>query len=132
MTEEKTSGEKVSEEKQSDGTDTSAADRENTAQNNDGQVKGMAFAAYIIFFLPLFSSVGKDPFVKFHVNQGFNLFLTAVAWQIVSSIFPFIGYTIIRPLGGLFLLALLVMGLLNVSNGRKEELPLIGKFRFIK
>ncbi len=82
----------------------------------------MAVVAYILFFVPLLTEDKNDPFVKYHVKQGLVLFLTAVIIFIVS---PFVGLLFI--LLDLLLLALLVIGILNASNGVEKPLPLIGK-----
>jgi uncharacterized membrane protein len=86
---------------------------------------GMAIVAYLIFFLPLLTEAKDDPYVKYHVNQGFVLFLVWLAVSILSWIPPimFVGW--ILHLG---LLVFLVIGILNAAQGKEEPLPLIGQF----
>jgi uncharacterized membrane protein len=89
---------------------------------------GMAVVAYILFFVPLLTDAKNDPFVKFHVKQGLVLLITSVAISVVGSFIPVVGWSVIRPLGGLFTLVLFVMGVLNAVNGVEKELPVIGKY----
>jgi uncharacterized membrane protein len=83
---------------------------------------GMAVVAYIIFFVPLLTDAKNDPFVKYHVHQGFVLFLGWVALSIVSSMVWMLS---ILHLG---LLVLMVLGIMNALHGKQEPLPLIGQF----
>lgn len=83
---------------------------------------GMAIVAYLLFFVPLLTDAKHDPFVKYHVHQGFVLFLGWIALSIVSSMLPILG---ILHLG---LLVLLVIGIMNAMHGKMEPLPLIGQY----
>ncbi len=87
--------------------------------------KGMAFLAYIIFFIPLLTEAKDDPFVKYHIQQGLALFLGWVSIWVLGWI-PIIGW-IYSIVGGLFYIACLIIGLVNVSNDKKKPLPLLGK-----
>ena len=109
------------------------------AQDN----KTMAILAYIFFFVPLIAGAHKtSPFVKYHTNQGTVLFITSAIWGvaygILSSILIFalwgVGVVIstILSLTGLVFLALIIMGILNVVNGKMKPLPVIGKFVIFK
>lgn len=88
----------------------------------------------ILFFLPLVAA--KDSkFGRFHANQGLIFFITAIALNIVTWIIT----AIIAPVGvivsllvWLIDLALLLYGIINTAKGQAKELPIIGKFRFIK
>ena len=112
---------------------------EKDAQDN----KVMAILAYIIFFVPLLAGAHKtSTFVKFHTNQGTVLIITAVAYSIVTGLFSGILSIINLGLGSIFsaifswgslaFFALMIVGILNVSNGKKEPLPVIGGFTIIK
>jgi len=48
----------------------------------------MAIVAYILFFVPLFTEAKTDPFVKYHVKQGFLLFIWGVAVSFLNGILP--------------------------------------------
>jgi len=91
----------------------------------------MAVLAYILFFVPLLTGdAKKDDFVKFHTKQGLVLFLTVVLINVVRWMMPFSLYW---TLGWIFwllsmgTLVLLIIGIVNAVNGKKEMLPVIGK-----
>lgn len=103
----------------------------NNANKDVEDNKVIAALAYIVFFLPLI--VAKDSeFGKFHANQGLLLLLLGFIVSIVGSIIPLIGWFIIGPVGGLFVLALGIIGVVNALGGVEKELPLIGHFRILK
>jgi len=88
---------------------------------------GMAVVAYLLFFVPLLiDEVKDDPFVKFHVKQGLLIFLTLIAGLMVGVI-PLIGW-LIAMIAPFFVFVMLVIGILNALAGKKEPLPLIGKY----
>jgi uncharacterized membrane protein len=111
--------------------------------------KVMAILAYIIFFIPLLAGTHKtSPYVKFHTNQGTILFICSAGLSIVLSILSavltaallftpaivailtiFSIVWIVLPLG---ILALVIMGIINASQGKMKKLPLIGGFTIIK
>ncbi len=87
------------------------------------QNTGMAVVAYVLFFVPLLTDARDDPFVRFHVKQGFVLFLCAVATSILSWL-PFIMYVAwILHVG---IIVLFVLGVLNALRGEENALPLVG------
>jgi len=91
---------------------------------------GMAIVAYILFFIPLLTDAKKDPFVKYHVKQGFVFFLACMAVFILSSLIPWYYWwrlSWIFWLLNLGLLVLWILGIINAANGKQEPLPLIGK-----
>lgn len=90
-----------------------------------GKNTSMAILAYFLFFVPLLTDAKNDPFVKYHIKQGFILFLgwivvSAVSWTPFAYIFSF-------PLM-IGMVALLVIGVLNAANGKEKPLPLVGQF----
>jgi len=87
---------------------------------------GMAVLGYIIFFIPLLTEAKTDPFVKYHVRQGFILFITCVVSMIIGKI-PVIGSIASLALS-VGILILLVVGILNALNGKQTPLPFIGKY----
>ena len=104
--------------------------------------KVMAILAYFgpLCFIPMFAA--KDSkFARFHANQGLTLFIACVAWSIAYSILNWIIlaiswrlYSISSIIGlcSLVFLVLAVLGIINAANGRAKELPVIGKFKFLK
>lgn len=93
--------------------------------------KAMGILAYILFFIPLLAAK-ESKFAMYHANQGLVLFLTALAVNIVGRIIPFIGWTLIIPLGGLCVFVLAIIGIINAANGQQKPLPLIGNIQIIK
>lgn len=97
--------------------------------------KAMAIVGYIIpilFFIPLVTEDGKkSPFAKFHANQQLNLLLGWIVVNVVGGILPFIGWFIILPLGTIFLIVVMIMGIIHAAKGEMKELPLIGGFKLI-
>jgi len=85
--------------------------------------KTMAILAYFIFFLPLVTDAKNSPFAKFHANQSFIIFLVSIALSVISG--ALITLIITIP-AGLALLVFWIMGLMNASNGKMKELPIIG------
>ncbi len=91
---------------------------------------GMAIIAYILFFVPLLTDTKNDPFVKYHVKQGFVLFIAAIIVWIIDRfllLIPIIGCGLMYLLG-FFLLGLFIIGVMNALGGKQKPLPLIGKF----
>lgn len=118
------------------------ARQERSARQDAQQNKAMAVLAYlgILVLIPLFAA--KDsPFARFHTNQGLVLAIAEIAYGIVygilSAILMLISWRLVflvSILGflGLVFLVPMVMGILNAVNGRKQELPVIGRFRILK
>lgn len=100
--------------------------------NNNEKLYSILAYIWLLFIVGLVAD--KDnPNVKFHVNQGIILFIFSVIVGIVAFILGFIP--IIRSFIGiinLVPLAFMVLGIINVVNGKKERLPLIGNFDILK
>ena len=101
----------------------------------DKKNTGMAIVAYLIFFLPLLTEAKKDPFVKYHTKQGLGLLiaffvLRFVTLFLVAPLFYILWpvYMLVLWVTNLFLIALLVLGIMNASKGEEKPLPLIGKW----
>lgn len=101
--------------------------------------KAMAILAYIgfLFLVPLLACPNSK-FARYHTNQGLVLFLLELAVGVVAGIFgviPAIGVIIgglLSAVGGIFALILMIMGIINASQGQAKELPLIGKISLLK
>jgi len=84
-----------------------------------------AALSYLHFLVLVPFFMKKDnPFIRFHVKQGFIL----VGLWIVFYVFKTLGITIIFSLILLAIIGLSIYGLYNVFLQRKVQLPLIGKF----
>lgn len=97
-----------------------------------GKMPIMAMIAYILFFVPLLTGdAKKNPFVKFHTKQGLVLFIAVVLINVIKGLMP---YRILWTFGWIFwllslgTLVLLIIGIANARNHKREPLPLIGKF----
>ena len=106
----------------------------------------MAILAYvgILVLVPIVAA--KDsPFAKYHANQG--LLLTGgfiVLWialifiWIILRFIPFLGFFVscfgcfLFPLVGVAWLALSIVGILNVVNGKMKPLPMFPVMNIIK
>ena len=86
----------------------------------------MAVVAYILFFIPLLTDDKNDPFVKFHIKQGAVIFLIGVVAWALMVVLPFLIPLV--WLVHLFLLVMIILGIVNVLNNKKEQLPIIGKY----
>ena len=107
------------------------------------QNKVMGILAYLFWLvlIPIFAAP-KSKFARFHANQGLVLAITETAWWIVTGVVSSILYNISWTLGSLFgtllglvnlvFLVMLFLGIINATNGRAKELPVIGKFKILK
>ena len=86
---------------------------------------GMAIVAYILFFVPLLTDAKKDSFVRYHVRQGFLVFICGVIVWIVSMILTWRFYVLTNILS-LAVLVFAIIGIVNTANGQEKPLPLIG------
>jgi len=86
-----------------------------------------AFLAYILFFLPLFfnDSIKNHPYVRFHMKQGFLLFVLNVLTLVVGY-FPVIE--LFSWILSIVVFILFIIGILNALGNKEKELPIIGKF----
>lgn len=100
----------------------------------------------VLFVFPLYKEFHKNSkYVHFHINQGLNLTLT-ISLSLVISKFLNSVFTIKNVIGNhvpfwvelvsyiLFCVCAYILGfgIINSINGKSKELPLVGKFRFIK
>jgi len=93
--------------------------------------KGISILCYfgVLLLIPLLVKQNSR-FVRFHSNQGLMLLLAGVVFSVLGRL-PLVGW-IIGLAGGIFTLVLMVMGIVNVCNGRAKTLPLIGGVTLIK
>ncbi len=102
--------------------------------------KAMGILAYLNFLslIPFFAEK-KNKFVVYHAKQGLNLFILTTGAAIAISILSMpilLGFLFITPLlstaVGIFTFVMSILGIIQVINGKTEELPLIGKIKIIK
>lgn len=81
---------------------------------------------WILFLIPMFGK--KDSiYCQFHAKQGLSLFVFSIVVYFASMI-PIIGWFFISWIGGLLILVLFIMGLINALSGKCVELPWIGSW----
>jgi len=81
----------------------------------------------VLVFIPMFAKQ-DDEDVKFHVNQGLLLFVTELAaWAL--SYTPFIKFA--AWVVGVLCFAYSIIGIVNVINGDKKIVPIIGKYNLL-
>ncbi len=85
----------------------------------------------ILFFVPLLVD-RNNQFNRFHANQALVLLITAVIVNLLGTYSPIVIAALVRLIGGLTIIVLMVMGVLNAANEKMKPLPLIGKFTIIK
>ena len=130
--------------------DTTMDYKKNDIKNN----KGMAILSYIFVPIPLFFEK-RSAFVKYHVVQGFNLFVCYIMYALFYGLFSRItrqevmcvkeGFVFscgkyVVPwfvelpfiIIGIILFALTISGVINVINGKAKQVPIVGKFNIIK
>ncbi|MGQ9708701.1 MAG: DUF4870 domain-containing protein [bacterium] len=88
--------------------------------------KGLAWLSYlgILWLVPLLAMKEND-YCKFHVKQGIILTIWFVAISIIGAI-PFIGWFVIWPIGYIFGLIMVIMGIINAASGKYWKMPLLG------
>ncbi len=91
------------------------------------QKDSIAILSYIgiLCLVPLLGRK-ENKFTQYHAKQGFVLFICEVATLVVSWI-PFLGW-FIGMIAGIIWLVLSIMGIMNVLNGEKKPLPVLGQF----
>lgn len=119
--------------------DTSAAYSQQ--QITDG--KAMGILAYIGFLvlIPILAEK-NNPFVRYHANQGLVLFLAELLYAVVHKVLVRVFLLTLFPLGvilniifsiaSLVFVAYMVIGIVNVCNGKAKQLPVIGGIVLIR
>ncbi len=89
----------------------------------------------VLVLIPIFCAK-NSPFSQFHANQGLVICLIEIAWGIISSIIklilPFGIITFVCGLVSLVTIAVQIIGIVNVIQGKAKELPVIGGIRILK
>lgn len=113
----------------------------------------VAILGYLVFLLPLLFAP-KSKFARFHANQALLVFLSGCVVLFVALGLAFANYLVGKmptPAFGGFIVglvsclaygicvvfgigvgALVLMGIINASNGEKKVLPVVGKIQLIK
>tara|TARA_R110002111_G_scaffold102556_1_gene159041 strand:- start:162 stop:497 length:336 start_codon:yes stop_codon:yes gene_type:complete len=90
--------------------------------------KVMAILAYIwlLFLVPLLAAK-ESKFAQFHAYQGISLFITWVIINVIGMLLPY-SLSGLVTIGGIGVLILAIIGIMNAYQGKAKPLPLIGKF----
>lgn len=95
--------------------------------------KALAVIGYIVpvlFFIPLMTEAKKNSFAMFHANQHLVLLISWFAISVVGII-PLLGWLIVF-VGGILLVALSVVGIINAAGSKMKALPIIGEIIVLK
>jgi uncharacterized membrane protein len=122
-------------------------------ENNNNNVKLYSILSYvgILWIIGLLVKEKDDKSLRFHVGQGMLLFIvfsaSSVVLRIFSNILVFVMSSLFSDFGAvvsvfflilvygfvyIFQLILMIIGIVNASNGKEDALPIIGKYAFYK
>lgn len=112
---------------------------EGSGQNDDHKL--FAVLGYILpflFFIPLVQEESKNnPFARFHANQQLILLAFLIGLYLLQVIFSTVLFMLgilivmLSPLVALALIVLVILGIINASQGKMKPLPLIGKLELL-
>ncbi len=106
--------------------------------------KGMGVVSYlgILVLIPLLAGDKKSPYVRHHANQGLMLFIISAIVDLLDgewiwgfrSWVNFGGNVLswVLDIANLACFILLIVGIVTACKGEKKELPVIGKYKFLK
>ncbi len=100
-----------------------------TVDSNSKVLAALFYFYPILFFVALLQHP-KDDFVLFHANQNL-LRLLMGAVSVVVFIIPILGW-LVTAIIGIFNFICFILGLIAVYNGQYYQLPIIGKYTFIR
>ncbi len=83
--------------------------------------KAITYLSYIgiLFLIPMLTKKESD-FAQFHAKQGLVI---TIGWVIGGFTVALFGLGLLIYIG---MIILSIMGLINVSNGEKKDLPVVG------
>ncbi len=102
--------------------------------------KGKAVFCYLtVLWLIPFLMWRDSRFVKFHINQGFNLLICEICLVVVDRLLGFLLgpglllgiWGFVYSIGSLILMVFVVLGIINAINGQTKKLPIIGDWNFL-
>ena len=123
-------------------------DTEDTTKDFDSkdieENKAMGVLAYlsILVLIPLLVAP-KSKFARYHTNQGLILFILELITGVLQGFLHFmftavvdvhavdVIFSIIFYLIDIVYLLLIILGIVNVVQGKAKQLPIIGKFKII-
>lgn len=103
--------------------------------------KAFAIISYIGFLsIVSYFAAPNSPYARYHAVQGLNLFILEVILSVAGNILrAILGWWIfgglisaVIGLCGIAFLVFSILGIVNASQGKMEELPVIGSIKFVK
>jgi len=96
---------------------------------NNKTLSIVAYITLIGWLIAYFSGKDNaDDFLKYHLRQGFGIFVFGVVLSIVLNIIMFATGLYFLGYIGLIGLILMILGAINASNGVKKPVPIIGSW----
>lgn len=83
----------------------------------------------LLVLIPIFKN--ENDFQHFHASQGLTLYLLGSAACTVVGFVPLIG-TLLSVACGIAEGVFAIIGIINVIKNEQKELPLFGKYQFLK
>ena len=100
------------------------------AKVGGGNIMAVFAYLWILIIIPFLTDAKDDAFVKYHLKQGlaliiFELIGWVAGWFLIFI--PVLGWFIMW-LWWIAELILVIIGIVNVLNGKEKELPFIGHY----
>ncbi len=87
----------------------------------------LSFISLPFFLVPLI--MRNNAYALYHAKQSLMIWLGAIAVSLVGSVLLVVCIgAVILLAGGIFLLVLNILGLINAINGKMQPIPVIGKW----
>ena len=96
------------------------------SQEQDERVIAALSYIWVLVLIPLLTKKDNE-YCQFHAKQGLLLFIGSFVVMVLGMI-PILGWLIILPLGWLAILILSILGIINALQGKKWEMPYLGKY----
>lgn len=94
--------------------------------NNEERLVAALSYVWVLCLVPLLTKKDNE-YCQWHAKQGLVLFIGSFAVMVLGMI-PILGWFIILPLGWVLIVILSILGIINALQGKKTELPFIGKY----
>jgi len=118
-------------------TPTKTTSRKSKGLNGNEMMTAILAYLGILVVIPLLAIEKKqrNDFIKFHLEQGLNLFLIEIIIWIVLVIISLISLGILAfliPIFWILTLIIVIVAIVKATQGNKWEIPVIGKWKIIK
>ncbi|WP_372473482.1 DUF4870 domain-containing protein [Capnocytophaga sp. ARDL2] len=91
----------------------------------------LSYCTFIGWLIAYFGGKSQhDTNSKYHLKQGFGLFVISLCYGIATNIISSISLRIggFMSLVSFIFLAIMILGIINATNDTKKPLPIIGKW----